>query len=156
MATRGRKPKPTALKVLEGNPGKRPMNMNEPVPPKGTVKCPAWLEPEAKKEWKRLASSLEAMGGPDGLCGLLSGVCALEGGGGVHIQARSHLSDAQRIYTAGAACIHRSAEPQDHAELLLGVRPDPGDPRAHHRWRRRAGGRRGRPDGASAQGRLEG
>ena len=24
MATRGRKPKPTALKVLEGNPGKRP------------------------------------------------------------------------------------------------------------------------------------
>lgn len=30
MATRGRKPKPTALKVLEGNPGKRPLNKNEP------------------------------------------------------------------------------------------------------------------------------
>ncbi len=26
MATRGRKPKPTALKLLEGNPGKRPLN----------------------------------------------------------------------------------------------------------------------------------
>ena len=62
MATRGRKPKPTALKLLEGNPGKRPINEHEPVPPKGTVKCPTWLEPEAKKEWKRLAPSLEAMG----------------------------------------------------------------------------------------------
>ena len=62
MATRGRKPKPTALKVLEGNPGKRPINIHEPVPPKGAVKCPAWLLPEAKKEWKRLASSLESMG----------------------------------------------------------------------------------------------
>lgn len=62
MTTRGRKPKPTALKLLEGNPGKRPINEHEPVPPKGTVKCPTWLEPEAKKEWKRLAPSLEAMG----------------------------------------------------------------------------------------------
>ena len=62
MATRGRKPKPTALKLLEGNPGKRPINEHEPVPPKGTVKCPTWLELEAKKEWKRLAPSLEAMG----------------------------------------------------------------------------------------------
>ena len=30
MAQRGRKPKPTALKVLEGNPGGRPLNLNEP------------------------------------------------------------------------------------------------------------------------------
>ena len=59
MAARGRKPKPTALKVLEGNPGKRPLNDHEPIPPKGELKCPSWLLPEAKKEW---ASSLEAMG----------------------------------------------------------------------------------------------
>ena len=62
MATRGRKPKPTALKALEGNPGKRPLNEHEPVPPKAAIRCPAWLEPEAKKEWKRLAPALEAMG----------------------------------------------------------------------------------------------
>ena len=62
MAARGRKPKPTALKVLKGNPGKRPLNDHEPIPPKGELKCPSWLLPEAKKEWKRLASSLEAMG----------------------------------------------------------------------------------------------
>ena len=62
MATRGRKPKPTALKLLEGNPGKRPLNGREPVPPRAALKCPAWLLPEAKKEWKRLAPALEAMG----------------------------------------------------------------------------------------------
>ena len=63
MATRGRKPKPTALKVLEGNPGKRPLNTNEPIPPNSSpIKCPSWLLPEAKKEWKRLAPALEAMG----------------------------------------------------------------------------------------------
>ena len=62
MATRGRKPKPTAIKLLEGNPGKRPLNAREPTPPKAEIKCPAWLLPEAKKEWKRLGASLEAMG----------------------------------------------------------------------------------------------
>ena len=30
----GRKPKPTALKKLEGNPGKRKLNTKEPVPGK--------------------------------------------------------------------------------------------------------------------------
>ena len=62
MAVRGRKPKPTAIKLLEGNPGKRPLNESEPTPPKGQIKCPTRLMPEAKKEWKRLAASLEAMG----------------------------------------------------------------------------------------------
>ena len=34
MATRGRKPTPTALKLLEGNPGKRKLNDREPKPEK--------------------------------------------------------------------------------------------------------------------------
>ena len=62
MATRGRKPKPTELKLLEGNPGKRPLNKNEPKPEKKAPRCPSWLEPEAKKEWKRMAKTLEAIG----------------------------------------------------------------------------------------------
>lgn len=62
MAQRGRKPKPTALKALEGNPGRRPLNENEPKPEKKAPKCPAWLEPEAKKEWKRMTKTLEAIG----------------------------------------------------------------------------------------------
>lgn len=62
MATRGRKPKPTALKVLEGNPGKRPLNELEPKPKKQAPSCPSWLEPEAKKEWRRMAKILESIG----------------------------------------------------------------------------------------------
>ena len=34
MAQSGRKPKPTAVKVLEGNPGKRSLNTQEPKPGK--------------------------------------------------------------------------------------------------------------------------
>ena len=62
MATRGRKPKPTAIKILEGNPGKRQLNEHEPQPLKKAPSCPKWLEPEAKREWRRLAKTLEAMG----------------------------------------------------------------------------------------------
>lgn len=62
MAQRGRKPKPTALKVLEGNPGKRNLNTKEPQPVKKAPRCPAWLDEEAKKEWKRMAKQLEALG----------------------------------------------------------------------------------------------
>ena len=46
----GRKPKPAAVKKLEGNPGKRKLNTKEPIPAKGMPACPDWLMPEAKKE----------------------------------------------------------------------------------------------------------
>ncbi len=59
MAIRGRKPKPTALKVLEGNPGKRPLNDNEPKPRPIAPSPPSWLPREAKKQWKELAPALE-------------------------------------------------------------------------------------------------
>lgn len=62
MATRGRKPTPTAIKELEGNPGKRPLNENEPKLAKKAPTCPKWLEPEAKKEWRRLAKQMEEIG----------------------------------------------------------------------------------------------
>ena len=62
MAQRGRKPKPTAVKVLEGNPGKRSLNTGEPKPEKKAPRCPAWLEDEAKKEWKRMAKQMEQLG----------------------------------------------------------------------------------------------
>ena len=61
----GRKPKPTALKKLEGNPGKRKLNTKEPVPDKGMPDCPKWLLPETKEEWKRLCQKLSEMRLPD-------------------------------------------------------------------------------------------
>ena len=62
MATRGRKPTPTAIKVLEGNPGKRPLNDREPKPAKKAPSCPKWLETDAKREWRRLSHKLEQLG----------------------------------------------------------------------------------------------
>ena len=58
----GRKPKPTALKKPEGNPGKRKLNTKEPTPGKGMPDCPKWLLSEAKKEWERLCVKLSEIG----------------------------------------------------------------------------------------------
>ena len=59
---RGRKPKPTTIKDLEGNPGKRAINDREPVPPVGLPDCPDFLTDEARAEWFRVASVLKEMG----------------------------------------------------------------------------------------------
>ena len=48
---RGRKPKPTALKRLEGNPGKRPLNRKEPVPEGDLFAAPQWLSPSQADGW---------------------------------------------------------------------------------------------------------
>ena len=58
----GRKPKPTALKLLEGNPGKRELNQFEPKPTDGLPICPDWLMEDAKEEWYRLAAVMNKMG----------------------------------------------------------------------------------------------
>ena len=64
MAKGGQRPKPTAMRILEGDRGhgRRPLNRNEPVPPQENIKCPDWLMDDAKEEWDRLAPSLMAMG----------------------------------------------------------------------------------------------
>jgi P27 family predicted phage terminase small subunit len=47
--------KPTSLKRLEGNPGKRPIKEGEVKPEIAIPKCPRWLSKEAKKEWERIS-----------------------------------------------------------------------------------------------------
>jgi P27 family predicted phage terminase small subunit len=59
---RGRRPKPTAIRRLEGNRGKRAWNHEEPTPPEVIPRCPLHLAPVAKTEWRRVARSLYAMG----------------------------------------------------------------------------------------------
>ena len=58
----GATPKPTALKILEGNPGKRPINDNEPRPTPVAPPMPRGLLPEAQRFWKAIAPKLEALG----------------------------------------------------------------------------------------------
>lgn len=59
---RGRIPKPTAVKLLQGNPGKRRINGREPKPPGSMPDCPDYLAPEAKAEWARIPSILNQTG----------------------------------------------------------------------------------------------
>ena len=58
----GRRPKPTAIRRLEGNRGKRAWNHDEPEPPDGIPRCPKHLAPIARTEWRRVARVLHAMG----------------------------------------------------------------------------------------------
>lgn len=62
MGRRGPAPKPTHLKLLEGNPGKRPINKHEPKPKPTTPSVPTWLNPLAKKEWRKISKELEGLG----------------------------------------------------------------------------------------------
>ena len=62
MGARGPKPKPTRLKVLEGNPGKRRLNRKEQKPERGIPPCPGWLCAEAKREWRRISPELHRLG----------------------------------------------------------------------------------------------
>jgi len=50
----GPPPKPTALKLIEGNPGRRQIGNNEPRPNIVAPDCPAHLNDDARAEWKRL------------------------------------------------------------------------------------------------------
>lgn len=60
---RGRKPHPTVLKQLHNNPGRRPLNENEPVHRAMDIDCPDELaDPMAREEWQRIAKDLNDAG----------------------------------------------------------------------------------------------
>lgn len=57
----GRPRKPTHLKLLDGNPGKRPLPENEPKPMPIRPDMPKWLNKHGKKMWEELAEELERL-----------------------------------------------------------------------------------------------
>jgi P27 family predicted phage terminase small subunit len=58
----GRRPTPTYLKLLKGNPGRRPIK-HEPQPPlpASAPEPPAFLSAYAKEEWARIANELNVL-----------------------------------------------------------------------------------------------
>jgi len=56
----GPAPKPTALKLVQGNPGKRKLNCKEPTF-SGAPVCPPWITDVAKQEWNRIILELAAL-----------------------------------------------------------------------------------------------
>lgn len=66
--SRGPLPKPAALKALEGNPGKRALDLSAGVNPRVEVpSAPRHLGKEARKEWARITPVLEELGLISGL-----------------------------------------------------------------------------------------
>ena len=59
---RGRKPVPTHLKLVRGNPGKRRLNSVEPAPERIIPTPPPELTPDARLEWERVAGELHRIG----------------------------------------------------------------------------------------------
>ena len=117
MEPRGPAPKPTALKLLEGNPGKQKLNKNEPMPkvPDVIPKPPKRLLPEAKKEWKRLAPAMVALGlltevdtsAFAELCQNYAYYLAADAGNSVAGRERPdcHAEDAVRLHAAAPAAV---------------------------------------------------
>ena len=62
MPVPGPKPKPTELKILEGNPGRRPLNDQAPKPQPVAPPMPRGLPKGARKFWRDHAPKLESLG----------------------------------------------------------------------------------------------
>ena len=59
---KGRKPKPSNLRRLHGNPGRRPLRENEPEPKRGIPDPPERLTGAALEHWRELVPELDEMG----------------------------------------------------------------------------------------------
>ena len=93
MGKRGPPPLPTALKLLRGNPGHRPLATDEPKP-RGRATCPEWVCDPGKELWAHLAPDLE----------------------------REGLLTARSAAEFGAYC-HERAIYAVYSDLLKGIRP---------------------------------
>lgn len=54
----GRAPAPTNLKIIKGNPGRRPVKKDDVSPLVGIPDCPSHLTAEARSEWMRITPLL--------------------------------------------------------------------------------------------------
>lgn len=64
MGRRGPRPRPNAIKMMRGNPGKRRV-VDCPRPEAAETRlpsAPAWLDREAKAKWRELVPQLKCMG----------------------------------------------------------------------------------------------
>lgn len=109
--SRGPLPKPIALRLLEGNAGKRALNMSDGVnPPIQTPTVPKHLGVEARKEWKRITPLLEELG-------LISGLdrAALA----LYCQAFGRLSELEAAFNGKVNRLVDGAEVQmDYADAV--------------------------------------
>ena len=94
---KGRKPVPNQLKIMRGNPGRRPINPDVPMPELEIPACPEHLSESAKEEWERITVELEALGLVSQIdMAALSIYCTAWGR---HVEAEQHLRDEGLMLT---------------------------------------------------------
>lgn len=59
---KGRKPTPSHLKLVKGNPGKRPLNISEPRPRRERPSAPAHISDKARETWGYVSGLLDEIG----------------------------------------------------------------------------------------------
>ena len=113
----GRKPKPTALKLVTGNPGKRALNKREAkVPPKRPT-APPFLSDDARAEWDRVCETLYTVGLVTALdAAALAAYCAAYGR---WAQAERALRDAENDENGGL--VTRTATGNIIQNALVGI-----------------------------------
>lgn len=94
----GRKPVPTTLKEMRGNPGHRPINTEEPRPTQEVPLCPDHLDAEAKTEWEWIAPHLLA-------CGVLTVID--KAGLAAYCQSYSRWARAERMLAQSGEVLKR-------------------------------------------------
>ena len=96
-ANSGRLPKPTALKLLTGNPGKHKLNLAEPVPPPPRNKCPDFVSKAGRPYWRKwypIQAAMRVMTSADEVAlGMLSDAM------GEYVESRKVVEKLGQVYT---------------------------------------------------------
>ena len=134
MGGRGPSPKPEWMKVLAGNPGKRPLKKtaSKVKRQQREVASPQWLDQEAKAHWKSAAPALREAGlltNLDLRC-LLPDVQRLGPDREAAQGRRSGICHSVRSGPAAAGGGYKSPIPGRDPRILEGLRNDAGQPGA--------------------------
>ena len=131
---RGRKPKPTRLKVITGNPGKRPLNREspnraDPRLPVGTEpRCPDRMAPPCRRTRQ---ASLPHQPRSRGAGRLLQRLCPLGRSHTGRPEVRCHGQIADRLPHPVALRLDRQPPGRDHAPHRIRVRLHASQPGTH-------------------------
>jgi P27 family predicted phage terminase small subunit len=120
------RPKPTALRVIEGNRSGRPLPKHEPKPRLGLPPAPPHLDARARAEWDRITPELHAIGMLTVIDGaVLAAYCmaysrwAEAEAAIARMKARDELTGALMIKTTNGNAIQNPLVGTAHKAMLL-------------------------------------
>ena len=120
---RGPKPKPTALKKLAGNPGKRALPKGEPMPT-GIARRPDWLNVGAIQVWDELSPGTARLGLLTEHDGFAFGMfCTLA----AEFRTEAAQMPANRIARLDALVQRFGMDPGSRTRVTVAKQEEPGD-----------------------------